>query len=56
MYKAFKECNFYICGPSGFMAGWREVLVNHCGVKEGNIRMDVFGKGSPVATCPNKTA
>ena len=56
MYKAFKECNFYICGPSGFMAGWREVLDDHCGDKEVNIRMEVFGTGSPVATCPDKTA
>ena len=54
--KAGKECDFYICGPRGFMAGWREALVDHCGVKESNIKMEVFGTGSPVATCPAKNA
>ena len=54
--KAGKECDFYICGPRGFMAGWRDALVDHCGIKEGNIKMEVFGTGSPVATCPVKSA
>ena len=56
MAKAGKECDFYICGPRGFMLGWREALVEHCGVKEGNVRMEVFGTGSPAATCPAKKA
>ena len=55
MYKAFKQCDIYICCPRGFMAGWREALIDHCGVKEGNVKMEVFGTGSLVATCPAKT-
>ena len=47
MAKAGKECDFYICGPRGFMSGWREALVEHCGVKEGNIRDQLYKIGLP---------
>ena len=38
------------------MAGWREALEDHYGIKEGNVKMEVFGTGSTLATCPAKSA
>ena len=34
----------------------KAALVDHCGVKEGNIKLEVFGMGSSVARCPAKSA
>ena len=46
-----KDCTFYICGPRGFMSAWNEALTKSCGVKEDNIKMEVFGTGT---VCPAK--
>ena len=49
--KTSKDCDFYICGPRGFMAAWNEALTKSCGVREDNVKMEVFGTGS---ACPAK--